>query len=164
MSVPVRLRHPLVVLGVVFSLLAGAATIRAAAAWTAASSPLAVQPPSVEQLQADLAAEQARSADLQLQLGQLAASSRDLVTALETARSRIATDAEQARALQDSLAAAKDKLATLERTIRQARAAAAAAVAPAPPTATATPATSILVATGEDREGEHDDEDWGDDD
>jgi DNA repair exonuclease SbcCD ATPase subunit len=163
MSVPVRLRHPLVVLGVVLSLLAGAATIRAAAAWTAASSPLAVKPPSVEQLQADLAAEQARSADLQLQLGQLVTSSRDLVTALETARSRIATDAEEARTVQESLAAAKDKLATLERTIRQARAA-AAATAPPPPTTAATAATST-VGAGEDAYEEHDDgEEWGDDD
>ena len=135
MSIPVRFRHPLVVLGVVLSLLAGAATIRAAAAWTAASSPLAVKPPSVEQIQADLAAEQARSADLEFQLDQLAASSRELASALETARGRIATDAEQAQALQESLAAAKDKLATLERTIGQARAAtAAAAVTPATPT------------------------------
>lgn len=159
MSVPVRLRHPLVILGVVVSLFAGAATIRAAAAWTAASSPLAVEPPSIERLQADLAAEQARSADLQLQLDQLAAGSRDLVTALETARDRIATDAEQAQALQDSLAAAKDKLATLERTIRQARAAAAATVASAPATGSA--ATSTLVAAGEDdgHEGEEREDD-----
>jgi DNA repair exonuclease SbcCD ATPase subunit len=164
MSVPVRLRHPLVVLGVVLSLLAGAATIRAAASWTAASSPLTVKPPSVERLQADLAAEQARSADLQLQLDQLAASSRDLVTALETARVRIATDAEQAAALQDSLAAAKEKLATLEQTIRQARAAAVAAVAPAPPTA-ATAATSTLVAAREGGDEPHDGgKEWGDDD
>lgn len=161
MSVPFRLRHPLVVLGVVLSVLAGAATIRAAAAWTAASSPLAVKPPSVEQLQTDLAAEQARSVDLQLQLGQLAAGSRDMVMALETARSRIASDAEEARTLQDSLAAAKDKLTTLERTIQQARAAAAAAVAPAQAT-TAAAATST-VAAGEDVEND-DGEERGDDD
>lgn len=162
MSVPVRLRHPLVVLGVVLSLLAGAATIRGAAAWTAASSPLAVKPPAVEQLRADLAAEQARSADLQLQLGQLAASSRDLVTALETARTRIAADAEQARALQVSLTAAKDKLATLERTIREARAAAAAAGAP--PASTTAPAPATLVAAGDDEDDDEDGEEWGDDD
>jgi DNA repair exonuclease SbcCD ATPase subunit len=148
MSMPVRLRRPFVILGVVLTLLAGAATIRAAAAWTAASSPLVDKPPSVEALQASLAVEQARSADLQAQLDQLTAGSTDLAAALATARERILADAADAEQLRASLSAAKDKLATLEGSIRQARAAANASVAanPAPAVATSVP-------------GDHDDED-----
>ena len=120
MSLPVRLRRPAVALGVVLALLAGAATIQAAAAWTATSAQLADRPPSVEQLQAALEAEQQRSLALQAQLDQLSSGSGELTTALQAARDRIAQDADQAKALQDSLAAAKKKLAALERSIRQA--------------------------------------------
>lgn len=136
MSVAVRLRRPFVILGVVFSLLAGAATIRAAAAWTAASSPLAAKPPAVESLQAALANEQARSAALQVQLDQLAAGSADLTAAIDAARERITADATQAGELQASLQAAKAKLAVLEGSIRRARSASgnsARATAAAPP-------------------------------
>lgn len=154
MSVPVRLRHPLVILGVILSLFAGAATIRAAAAWTAASSPLVAKPPSVESLQASVATEQTRSADLQAQLDQLTAGSADLTAALEAARDRIAADASQAEELQASLTAAKAKLAVLERSIRQAGASAArAATAPA-----AAPA-AVSAVSHEDQ-----DHDGGDDD
>ena len=120
MSLPVHLRRPAVALGVVLALLAGAATIQAAAAWTATSAQLADRPPSVEQLQAALEAEQQRSLALQAQLDQLSSGSGELTTALQAARDRIAQDADQAKALQDSLAAAKKKLAALERSIRQA--------------------------------------------
>ena len=121
MSVPLRLRRPIVILGVVLSLVAGAATIRAAAAWTAASSPLLDRPPSVEALQASLAMEQARSADLLARLEELTAGSADLTSALDAAREQIAADAAQAQELQANLDAAKARLATLERSIRQAR-------------------------------------------
>lgn len=134
MSVPLSLRRPLVVLGVLLSLLAGMLTIRAAAAWTAASSPLVVRPPSVESLQAALAGEESRSAALQAQLDELTAGSADLAAALEAARDRIASDTAQATELQASLKAATAKLATLEKSIRQARTVAAPAAprAPAP--------------------------------
>jgi hypothetical protein len=107
MSVNRRLRRPLVVLGVLLSLFLGAASIRAAAAWTAASAPLADRPPSVESLQAELATEQARSRALQTHLDQLNSDSVDLMAALATASDRIAVDASHAKELQDSLAAAK---------------------------------------------------------
>lgn len=125
MSVNRRLRRPLVVLGVLLSLFLGAASIRAAAAWTAASAPLADRPPSVESLRADLATEQARSRALQSHLDQLNSNSSDLLAALAAAGDRIAVDATQAKELQDSLAAAKAKLAALEKSIGEARAAAA---------------------------------------
>jgi DNA repair exonuclease SbcCD ATPase subunit len=152
MNVPVRLRRPAVLLGVVLALFAGAATIRAAAAWTAASSPLVSKPPSVESLQSALAAEQARSIALQAQLDELAAGSTDLAAALQAARDRIAEDASQAKALQANLKAAKAKLTTLERSIRQARAA-------SPPTVAAAPVAAVASIGGEG--GEHE---GGDDD
>jgi septal ring factor EnvC (AmiA/AmiB activator) len=134
MSVDRRLRRPLVVLGVLLALFLGAASIRAAAAWTAASAPLADRPPSVESLRAELATEQARSRALQSHLDQLNSDSSDLLAALAAAGDRIAVDATQAKELQDSLAAAKAKLAALEKSIGNARAASAhsgAAAAPA---------------------------------
>jgi chromosome segregation ATPase len=140
MSIPVRLRRPLVVFGVLLALLLGATSIRAAAEWTAASSPLADKPPSVESLQAELATEQARSTALVDHLDELSSSSADLLAALGAARDRIAADALQAKDLQASLAAAKAKLAALEKSIRDARAgtgrsAATPAAAPAASTA-----------------------------
>jgi chromosome segregation ATPase len=125
MSVNRRLRRPVVVLGVLLSLFLGAASIRAAAAWTAASAPLADRPPSVESLRAELATEQARSRAAQSHLDQLNSDSAALLAALAAARDRIAVDAVQAKELQDSLAAAKAKLAALEMSINKARAAAA---------------------------------------
>ena len=125
MSIPIRIRRPLVVLGVVLSLFLGVATIRAAAEWTAASSPLGAKPPSIESLGAALATERARSAALVAQLDQLEAGSTDLTGAINAARDRITADAVQADGLRASLTAAKAKLAALEASIRRARAPAA---------------------------------------
>jgi protoporphyrinogen oxidase len=125
MSVNHRLRRPFVVLGVLLSLFLGVASIRAAAAWTAASAPLADRPPSVESLRAELATEQARSRALQPLLDQIESDSADLVAALAAAGDRFGVDASQAKQLQDSLAAAKAKLAALEKSIGKARAATA---------------------------------------
>lgn len=152
MNVPIRLRRPLVILGVVLSLLLGAASIRVAAAWTAASSPLAAKPPSVEALQADLATEQSRSTALQAQLDDLAAGSEELATALSAAREQIAVDATQARELQGSLLAAKDKLAILEKSIRDARA------------STSRPAAAPAAAAAPAREVEREDHQESEDD
>lgn len=154
MSVPIRLRRPLVVLGVLLSLLTGAATIQAAAAWTAASSPLAAKPPSVESLQNALATEQARSAALQDQLDELSAGSADLTTALEVARDRIASDTAHATELQASLEAARAKLAALEKSISQARTAGRGSGGRA--TATAAPARSHEAGEDDHEEGEDD--------
>ena len=135
------LRRPLVVIGVVLSLVLGVVTIRSAAEWTAASAPLAVKPPSIQQLQADLAAEQARSADLQARLDGLTGDSTDLVAALQAASERIAADATQAAGLQASLKSAQSKLTALERSIRRAQAAAARAPSVAAPAAATQPPT-----------------------
>jgi chromosome segregation ATPase len=157
MSVPIRLRRPIVILGVALSLLAGIATIQAAAAWTAASSPLADKPPSVEALEASLAFEQARSADLLTRLEELTAGSADLAAALETARDQIAADAAHATELQASLDAATSRLAALEQSIQQARSAVTAAEA-APETG---PSAGIVTS---DRDDDHDDGEEEDDD
>lgn len=120
MSVPARLRRPAIVLGVVLTLFASAATIRAAAAWTAANSALDSKPPSVESLQSALVAEQARSEALQARLDELITRTTDLASALEAARTRIAADADQAVALRADLETASAKLKSLERSIRRA--------------------------------------------
>lgn len=148
MTMPHILRRPLVVLGVALSLFLAVATVRAAAQWTAASAPLAIKPPSIEQLQSDLAAEQARSADLQGRLDGLTGDSANLVAALQAASDRIAADATQAAKLQASLKVAKTKLTALERSIRQAQA--AAARAPSAPSRTATPAPTRPPGGGND--------------
>ncbi len=137
MTFTASIRRSLIVLGVVLSLFAGVATIRAAADWTAASSPLAARPPSIERLQAALANEQSRSEAFRAQLDELAARSSELTAALAAARDRIALDTRQATDLQASLKAARTRLATLERSIRKTqagavRAAGATVAAPAP--------------------------------
>lgn len=153
MSISVRLRRPLVILGVVLSLFAGVATIRAAAVWTAASSPLVAKPPSVESLQATLAAEGARTATLQAQLDELAADATDLTAALGAARDRIVADSGQARDLQAALNAARAKVAALERSIRQAPATAGRGVA----ATVAAPVAAMAQARDEEHEGGADD-------
>ena len=132
----------LVMVGVVASLLIGAASIRAAAAWTAASAPLAVSPASAESLAARLTDEEARSAALQAQLDELRANTADLSGALDTARTRISSDAKTATSLRTRLATAKTRLASLEKSLAAARAAAARAAVAATRggAATATPA------------------------
>jgi septal ring factor EnvC (AmiA/AmiB activator) len=141
MSIALLTRRAIVTAGVVASIVLGVMTIRAAAAWTAASAPLEVAPASLEQLRAALAAEQNRSKALQDQLDALTAGSAELSAALETARARIGADGETAAGLQASLAAAQQKLASLEASLAAARQALAAqaAAAPAPPPGGATP-------------------------
>ena len=61
MTLQLLTRRALVVAGVVVSLVVGAASIQAAAAWTAASAPLNDPPASLASLQASLEQERARS-------------------------------------------------------------------------------------------------------
>jgi chromosome segregation ATPase len=146
-----RLRHPLVILGVVVSLFVGVATIRAAALWTAASSPLDVKPPSIESLQAALATEQARSAALRVRLDELTSRSTEMVAALETAGERIAADATQAEALRTRLDAAKARLVRLEQSLRRAHET-AARTSTAPGSTTAT--TRVQTEEADEHEGD----------
>ena len=112
------------VVGVIAALVLGFGSIRAAAAWTAASAPLSVTPDSVSALQSQLASERDRSSALQQQLDALASQSTDLATALEAARAQIGADTGHAQDLAAQLKAAKQRLARLQATIAAANRAA----------------------------------------
>ncbi len=64
-----HIRRAFVIAGVVVSLVVGLASIQVAAALTAAAAPPPPPPVSLDSLQAALAQEQARGAELQAQLG-----------------------------------------------------------------------------------------------
>jgi DNA repair exonuclease SbcCD ATPase subunit len=110
-------RRFLTMIGVALAMLLAVGTIRAAAAWTAASAPLTVAPTSVATLQARLLDEQARSAALQRRLDALTTSSGDLASALEQARARIDADTANAADLSAQLDKAKRRLAKLDAAI-----------------------------------------------
>jgi DNA repair exonuclease SbcCD ATPase subunit len=130
------------VVGVIAALAIGFGSIRAAAAWTAASAPLSVAPDSVGALQSRLADEQDRSAALQQQLDALEGQSTDLAAALESARARIGADASHARDVAAQLKTAKQRLAKLQATIAAANRASRAAAAQAVVVQAAAPAPS----------------------
>jgi peptidoglycan hydrolase CwlO-like protein len=142
--------------GVIAVLAIGVGSIRAAAAWTAASAPLTVAPVSIATLETRLADEQARSEVLTLQLLDMNARAQDLEVALEEAHGRIESDTEHATDLEAQLAAAKKQLAATEKAIAKARRTLAAqagqAVAPKPAT-----------TSGSSHDDDHDDEDEEDD-
>jgi septal ring factor EnvC (AmiA/AmiB activator) len=149
-------RRGLTVIGVVLSLALGVATIRAAAAWTAAAAPLEEAPPTIAELNAALQLERARSQALLEQLDSLSAGSADLKAALAAAEQRIAQDATDADALDASLADARERLARLEASLRAARAPAPAA--PVAPAAAPTPAPGGVEHEDDDRDGGDDGE------
>jgi hypothetical protein len=138
-------RRILTLAGVVGSLLLGLLTIRAAAAWTAGEAPLSIRPPSVADIEASLQSEQARSAALKEDLDRLTAASAEMANALAAAEQQIATDAAEADTLRASLAAARERLATLERDVALA-AAGAGPVGVAP------------IQQWDDHHGDHDDD------
>ena len=124
-----RWRRLLTTVGVVAALALGFGSIRAAAAWTAASAPIGVAPIPVSTIQDRLDQEMARSEGMRAQLDSLASQSTEMTTALEAAQARIAADTAHAKALAGELKAAKQKLAKLEASIAAAKAAAARSVA-----------------------------------
>jgi DNA repair exonuclease SbcCD ATPase subunit len=148
--------------GVIAALVLGFGSIRAAAAWTAASAPLTVAPVTVSAIEASLVEEQARSAALQAQLLALGVRSHELNQALETAQQRIDADTGHAKDLAKQLKSAKKQLAKLEKSIKAARAAAARATV-------RTVATTRASSSGgsehhDDDEDDEDDEDEHEDD
>ena len=145
-------RRLLVTLGVVASLIAAGATIRAASLWAASQAPLTVAPVSVDSVRQALAQEKSRSAVLEDQIAGLQASAIDLQGALQTARERLATDAATADELRASLAAAQDKLAKLEAAL------AAQAKAAARTTTRSTSGTSGSSGSGESDDDRYDDD------
>lgn len=148
-------RRALTVVAVAVSLLIGFGAIRASAAWTSSAAPLTVAPVAPETLQTRLAAETARSADLVGRLDALTAHADELTAALAAAEARIGADAGHADELAKELAAAKQKLATLEKQIKQAS---RTQVVVAPATTKATSGTSS------DDEVDYEDDEEQDDD
>lgn len=126
-------RRWLVAGGVVLSLLLGALSIEAAAAWARASAPPAAPAITVESLQAQLEAEHGRSAALLAQLTAIGRQSRRLADGLAAAHERIGTDLAAADAMRAELAAAKKQLADLKRQMAAARAASVSASADSAP-------------------------------
>lgn len=124
------LRRAIVVVAVTTALVGGAASIRAAGLWTAASAPLGVAPASLTSINSSLAAERDRSAALEEQLRSISTAAAELQAALTAAQDQVATDSATAETLRADLDAAKKKLAKLEASLR------AAARAKVPPTST----------------------------
>ena len=118
MTAKPHVRRPLVILGVLFTLLAAAATVRAASLWVSTSTSLATPPTSISSIEEALAREQSRSQALQGQIDSLAGSSRDLEAALAAANGRVAADQATAADLEASLLAAQAKLAKLEAALK----------------------------------------------
>jgi septal ring factor EnvC (AmiA/AmiB activator) len=143
-------RRLLVTFGVVASLVAAGATIRAASLWAAGQAPLTVAPVSVESVRLALEQEQSRSAALEEQIASLQASAAELEAALASAGDRLVTDQATADELRASLAAAQEKLAKLEAAL------AAAAKTPARTSTRSTTTTSYEDDDGEDEEDDHD--------
>lgn len=121
MNLALVIRRNLVIVGVVSALVLGAATVRAAAVWTAASAPLEQPPAALSSMRDALAQEKERSAALEQQLADLTQASNDLAAALTAARTQVATDSQTADTLRASLAAAQQKLAKLEAALKAAQ-------------------------------------------
>jgi septal ring factor EnvC (AmiA/AmiB activator) len=118
MTAVAPIRRTLLVIGVLLSLAAAAATVEAASRWTASTAPLANGPASLDSIQQALAAQQSRSAVLEDQLAAMRAASDDLAGALNDANTQVSTDQATADQLRTALAAAQAKLAKLEAALK----------------------------------------------
>lgn len=146
------IRRTLTIAVAVVALILGFVAIRAAAAWTVSAAPLAASPTSAQATEVQLAAEQSRSAALQAQLVQLARQTEEMTASLDVAQGRIEADALHADQLATDLAAARQRLAKLERSIKQAAAARSQQAATTPTTGTST-------HRGDDDDGDEPDDD-----
>ena len=117
-----RLRRTLTLALAVAALLLGFAAIRAASAWTAEAAPLVVSPTAAADIQAKLAAEQARTLDLEAQISTMSGQADELTTALRAAQDRIVSDGGHADQHAADLAAANARLKKLEAAIKAASA------------------------------------------
>jgi septal ring factor EnvC (AmiA/AmiB activator) len=113
-------RRVMTVSVVVASLLVGLFAIRVAAAWVSVSAPLETTPATVQSIQARLTDQTARAATLEDRLVALTTHAQAVQDALTAAQARVATDSAHADDLSAQLAAAKARLAALERSIRDA--------------------------------------------
>ena len=151
-SVPIR--RALTVVIAVTAIALGFAAIRAASAWTAEAAPLVASPASAISIEAKLADEQARSADLEDRLTSITNQTDDMAAALRAAQDRIAADAAHAEQLTADLTTANEKLKRLEATIKKA----SASLRTRTVSTVATTRVSSGVSAGHDDDGaEHDD-------
>lgn len=153
MTPRLALRRIAVTAGVAACLVAGAATIRAASDWTAASAPLD-KPLSTQQLASELAVEQARLVDLAARLDAVRLQTGAMNAALATAAGQVVADLKTAEALEVRLEAAEKKLKAVNRQIARA-AARLRATAATPPVRASTRLTATPART--DDEAEDDD-------
>ena len=116
-----RIRRTLTLIVAIGALLLGFAAIRAASAWTAQAAPLVASPVAASAIEAKLGAEQARSADLEAQIGHDRRRPTSMAAAL-----RVAQDGSDGwpacRPARKDLAAAKQRLKKLEASIKAAAA------------------------------------------
>jgi len=134
-----QVRRSLVVTATGASLVMGGVAVQTAAAWVHAGVPTSSTPLTAAQLQDQLAAEEARSAQLQAQVDALLAQAGQFNSALTDASARVATDVQKAAALRAQLAAEQLQIAALK--AAAARAAAHKVAATAPPAHTTTGAS-----------------------
>jgi hypothetical protein len=120
MTANAKLRRLLVTIGIAGSLVAAGVTIRVASMWAAVEAPLTVAPVSVASVQDALVQERERSAALEPQLTSLGSSAEDLRAALDAAAAQGITDRTTADELRASLAAAQQKLTSLQAALRAA--------------------------------------------
>jgi chromosome segregation ATPase len=140
-TIEVVARRAAVTVGVVGSLGLGAATIDAAAQWTAAAAPMQAPAVSAESLASQLANEQARGTDLQSRLQAATTQAAEVQAALDAANARIPTDDGTAKALRAQITAAEKKLVALN---KQAATAAAAMKSAAARQAAAARQTAVI--------------------
>ncbi len=92
-------------------------TIDLASSWTASVARFPEPGPGVAQLEAELAAEQARSDDLQAQLDSIIAASAGLAAGMDEVGARLGGDTNSAQSLRTALAAARARLSLLHQAL-----------------------------------------------
>jgi hypothetical protein len=117
-----HVRRSLVIGGVIVSLVLGLVSIRVAAQLAAAAAPPPAPPVSIEELQRQLWAEQARAAALEADLDELLGLSGDLTLALSKTGDQVSADGLTAKQLRERLQAAEAKLASVSSLLKKARA------------------------------------------
>ncbi len=118
-----RLVRRAVVLATTGAVIAAAVmSVQLAAAWRASEAPLNAAPVGLTTIEDQYTVESERAGDVDAQLSGVARQVSDLQAALIAADSSISGDAASASKLQHQLAAAKDKLTTVQKQLKAAQA------------------------------------------
>jgi chromosome segregation ATPase len=115
-------RRAVVVVATAAVVVAGAWTVQLAGEWRAAEAPLDAAPISASSVADDLAGEQARTRELEAQLLHVARQVTELEAAVSTAGSAAEEGVGHAEQLDERLRAARTRLATMQRQLRDASA------------------------------------------